>query len=370
MCAMTKSKKITMLILVALTLMVFSVSAVYGASALNVKAYPGVTILYNGKQLTDAQQPLIINDYTYVPLRMVMENFGKTVAWNAASQQVLITNSVAESQKEVDLINLQNENKKLQATIDQLNATIADLQNKRTGDADLDDIEDNLNDYFEDAGYDYFKDDDLVFSINLSGDEDEIEYDIEVDCGDSTKYDDLRDLSTSKIEDFLEDVEAEIQDEVDGTDYEDAKITGELVDSDYSRYYVKYNGRTYSFSWDSRYADEDLSDIASEVEDYFADAGENYFRDEGITVDITLSGDEDEIEYLINLDLRYADYDDSLEDLSTSRVQSLMSAVRSRIIKEAEGSIFEDADIVGKLKDSRDSSLYVTYDGSRYTFSY
>ena len=54
MCAMTRPKKIIMLILVALTLMVFSVTAVYGASALNVKAYPGVTILYNGKQLTDA----------------------------------------------------------------------------------------------------------------------------------------------------------------------------------------------------------------------------------------------------------------------------------------------------------------------------
>lgn len=225
-------------------------------------------------------------------------------------------------------------------------------------------------DYFEDAGYDYFSDDDLVFSFTLSGDEDEIEYDIKVDFRYSDKYDDLRDLSSSKIEDFLEDVEAEILDEVDRTEYEDAKITGELVDRNYSRYYVKYNGRTYSFSWDSRYADEDLDDIADEVEDYFADAGEDYFRDGGITVDITLSGDEDEIEYLIKLDFRYADYEDSLEDLSTSRVQSLMSAVRSRIISEVDGTIFEDADIIGELRDSRDSSLYVTYNGSRYTFSY
>jgi hypothetical protein len=106
------------------------------------------------------------------------------------------------------------------------------------------------------------------------------------------------------------------------------------------------------------------------MEDYFADAGEDYFRDGGITVDITLSGDEDEIEYLIKLDFRYADYEDSLEDLSTSRVQSLMSAVRSRIISEVDGTIFEDADIIGELRDSRDSSLYVTYNGSRYTFSY
>lgn len=92
---MTKKKKVAMLLLVVLTLAIFGASAVYGASALTVKAYPGVTIFYNGKQLTDAQQPLIINDYTYVPLRMVMENFGKTVTWDGANRQVIITNSIA-----------------------------------------------------------------------------------------------------------------------------------------------------------------------------------------------------------------------------------------------------------------------------------
>lgn len=366
---MTKTKKITMLILVALTLLVFGATAVYGANVLTVKAYPGVTILYNGKQLTDAQQPLIINDYTYVPLRMVMENFGKTVAWDAANRQVIITNSVAEAQKEVDLINLQNENKKLQATIDQLNATIADLR-ERGGDADLDDIEDHLSDYFEEAGYDYFSDDDLVFSFKLSGDEDDIEYDIEADFDDSRKYDDLRDLKTSAIEDFLEDVEAEILDEIYRTDYEDADVTGELTDRDNSRYYVKYNGRSYSYSWDDRYMDEDLSDIADEVEDYFIDAGDTYFVDEGISIDISLTGDEDQIEYLIKLDFRYADYSDSLEDLADSRVQSLMNAVKKRISSEADGTYFEDAKIIGKLRDSRDSSLYVEYDGRSYDFSY
>jgi len=366
---MTKAKKTIMMILVAMALLVFGASAVYGANYLTVKAYPGVTIFYNGKQLTDAQQPLIINDYTYVPLRMVMENFGKTVAWDGVNRQVIITNSVAEAQKEADLINLQNENKKLKDTIDQLNATIADLR-ERGSVADLDDVEDHLADYFEDAGYDYFADSNLIFTFKLSGDKDDIVYDIEADFDDSRKYDDLRDLKTSAIEDFLEDVEAEILDEIDRTDYEDADITGELSDRDNSRYYVKYNGRSYSYSWSSRYVDDDLSDIASEVEDYFIDAGDTYFLDDGISVDISLTGDEDQIEYLIKLDFRYADYSDSLEDLSTSRVRSFMNAVKNRIITEADGTYFEDAKIIGELRDSRDSSLYVEYDGRNYDFSY
>lgn len=368
---MTKPKKIIMLIVAAVMVLAFGATAVSGANVLTVKAYPGVTIFYNGRQLTDAQQPLIINDYTYVPLRMVMENFGKTVTWDAATRQVLITNSMAEAQKEVDLINLQNENKQLQAKINELNATIADLQKKRTTSyGDLDDIEDALNDYFDDAGYDYFKDDKLVFTITLSGDEDDIAYDVKVDLKKSSKYDDIRDLSTSKIEAFLEDLEEELLDEIDGTDYEDADITGKMTDKNNTRYYVKYNGRTYSYSWSSGSADEDLSDIADEVEEYFADAGEDYFVDEGIRVYITLSGDEDEIEYLIKLDFRYADYSEDLTDLSKSRVQSFMNAVKSRISREIDGTDFEDADIVGELRDYSNSKYYVEYNGSKYTFSY
>lgn len=41
---MTKAKKTIMMILVAMTLLVFGASAVYGANYLTVKAYPGVTI--------------------------------------------------------------------------------------------------------------------------------------------------------------------------------------------------------------------------------------------------------------------------------------------------------------------------------------
>lgn len=367
---MTKTKRVTMLILAAVTLLVFGATAVYGANALTVKAYPGVTIFYNGKQLTDDQQPLIINDYTYVPLRMVMENFGKSITWDGATQRVLISDSLEEAQRQADLINLQNENKRLQATIDQLNATIADLQNKRAGDADLDEIEDILNDYFGDAGYDYFSDDDLVFTITLSGDEDDIAYLVRVDCRDSSKYDDIRDLSKTKVEDFLDDLEAKLLKEIDRTDYEDADITGEMKDRQNSRYYVKYNGRTYSYNWSSGYTSEKLSDIADEVEDYFADAGEDYFADDGIRVYITLSGDEDEIDYSIKLDFRYADYSDDLTDLNKSKVQSFMNAVKNRISREIDGTDFEDADIIGELRDYSKSSYYVEYNGSRYYYSF
>lgn len=368
---MSKTKKIAILILTVMTLLVFGATAVVGANALTVKAYPGVTIFYNGRQLTDDQQPLIINDYTYVPLRMVMENFGKDITWDGANRRVLISDSLEEAQRQADLINLQNENKRLQATIEQLNATIADLQKRKTSTADLDDIEDALNDYFEDAGYDYFSDRYLGITITLSGDEDDIKYLVRVDCSDSSKYKNIRDLSKTKIEDFLEDLESKLLKEIDRTDYEDADITGEMRDRNNSSYYVKYNGRTYSYSWSSSsYYYDDLDDIASEVEDYFEDAGDTYFDDEGIRVYITLSGDEDEIEYLIRLDFRYADYYDDLTKLSKSRIESFMNAVKNRISREIDGTDFEDADIIGELRDYSKSSYYVEYNGSRYYYSF
>jgi hypothetical protein len=47
----------------------------------------------------------------------------------------------------------------------------------------------------------------------------------------------------------MSDVYDEITDEIDGTEYEDADITGRTYDDDSSDY-VTYNGSTYYFSWD------------------------------------------------------------------------------------------------------------------------
>ncbi len=117
-------------------------------------------------------------------------------------------------------------------------------------DISISDIKDTLNDYFEDAGDDYFSDDGIDVSIRLSGDEDDLVYTVKLDFSNSDNYEDLTDVSETELESFLNAVESKIKTEIDGTDYEDAGITGKLVDNDNSSYYVKYNGSTYTFGWD------------------------------------------------------------------------------------------------------------------------
>lgn len=112
------------------------------------------------------------------------------------------------------------------------------------------DIEDTLNDYFENVGDDYFSDSGIAVSIRLSGDEDDLAYTIKFDFDDADDYDNLTDLNDTELKSFLNAVESKIQTEIDDTDYEDADITGKLIDNDHQSYYVEYNGSSYNFSWD------------------------------------------------------------------------------------------------------------------------
>jgi len=124
------------------------------------------------------------------------------------------------------------------------------LNNHISDDTSVSDIEDTLNDYFGDAGDDYFGDDGIDVTTSLDGDEDDLAYTIKLDFDDADDYDDLTEVSTTNIETFLNAVNSRINTEIDDTDYEDADITGKLVDNDDSSYYVKYNGSSYTYSWD------------------------------------------------------------------------------------------------------------------------
>lgn len=337
-----------------------------------VQAYPGVTIIYNGQQLTDTTPSYIIDGTTYIPLRMLMSSFGKGVQWDAASKKVTISDvassggaSAATTSNEI--MALQKQIDQLQSTITSLSSKIGALENDSDDDdTSLSDIKNDLNDYFEDAGDDYFGDDGITTTISLSGDEDDLAYTIKLDFDDASDYDNLKELNQTKIKSLMTAVKSRISSKTDGTDYEDADITGKLADNDTSSYYVNYNGSSFTFSWNST----SISQIQSDLNDYFEDAGDDYFSDDGITTDITLSGDEDDLAYIIELDLSSANDYSSVKQLSETRLQSLMSAVKSRISSEADGTDYEDADITGRLYDSDSSTYYVIYNGSSYNFSW
>ncbi len=185
----------------------------------NVKLSIGSNSGYvNNSQQQLNTAPQLINGNTYIPLRFLCEAFGATVDW------------------ENGVINIQ------------LPENSGSYYSYNQND-DLDDISAALNDSFEDAGDAYFGDDDIDCTISLSGNENYLAYKIFLDFADADDYDDLAELDEDYIESFLDDLADAINDEIDGTDYEDADITGKLLDNDNSGYYVIYDGNDYDYSW-------------------------------------------------------------------------------------------------------------------------
>lgn len=402
---MKNYKRNVLIAFASLLIVIIGTVTVYGASNVStvVQAYKGVKIVYNGITLTADSDPYIINNTTYVPIRMLMNQFGKDISWDATNQQVIINNSAAEVDKDKQIESLKNQITALNAKINGLetalnnaNTTIrtiddaVDTYNKNnnssssssTGtsgnsssssgtnstDATLIDFQTNLNKFFKDAGEDYFDDDGIVFNIGLSGNTTEIVYNLTLDFSDADDYNKLTKVSQSKIKSLLNIVKSKIGSEIYGTSYEDANITGKLSDRDNTSSYVKYNGSTYSFSWDE--SDDVLSDTSDYLQKYFKNKGNTYFKDDGITFEFKLSGDEDDIAYKIYINFDDADEYDHLNDVSSSYVRTFLDKVKSVIESEIDGTDYEDADITGYLYDDGKSSYYVKYNGSKYTFSY
>jgi hypothetical protein len=69
-----KTKLSIIVVLVFVFTMVIGATA-FGAwtSVQKVDAYSGVKVYFNGQEVINPDQPLIINDRTYVPLRMIMD---------------------------------------------------------------------------------------------------------------------------------------------------------------------------------------------------------------------------------------------------------------------------------------------------------
>jgi hypothetical protein len=126
----------------------FGAVTVYGAPSVStvVQAYTGVKIVYNGTTLTSTSEPYIINNTTYVPIRMLMNQFGKDISWDGDTMQVIIKNSAGENAKDKQIEDLKNE-------VTALNAKIKGLETA-LGNADttLRSIDDALNKYQKTAG--------------------------------------------------------------------------------------------------------------------------------------------------------------------------------------------------------------------------
>lgn len=363
------TKRFLLVAAAILLLNIYVVSiACAGTTMQTINAYSGVKIIYNNQELISSQQPYIINDSTYVPLRMLIESFDdKSISWDPVNYRVIVNDqtSATEASLRSQLAQEEAELAALKKAISRFEAEVEDIESSGN-DAALSSIEDTLNNNLGNAGNNYFADEGISAKITLKGDEDDLAYSLTLDFDKSVSNENLTELDQTKLKTFLNAVKSEISKLIDDTVFEDADITGKTADADHSNYYVKYDGSTYTFS----YGDTVLSDVAGSLNDYFKDAGDKYFDDDGITAAITLAGDEDEVAYSLTLDFTNADDNDYLSDLTQNELKKFLNDVKSEIKDQIKGTDFEDANITGKAVDADYSGYYVIYNGSSYTFSF
>lgn len=341
---MLKSKK--RLIALATTA-IFSLStatALYAEPVIKtLKAnFPGIKISYNGQVKTGEKEPFIVDNVTYVPIRMVGELVGKNVQWDGANKFIQITDTSSSSPEQTETINqLKAQLAQKDAEIIQLNQKnsnlekqLEELQNKKSG-AYLDDLEEELNEYYGEF-------EDIVFDIELDGDEDNIEVEITTDLYDYSRY--WSRLSDRDIEYYIEDICKDIWDV-----YENAEIDGYIYDLDERAYLVEFIG-------DSRHRIDielpnnvNLSDLEYDIDreyrNYFSDIKFSYFE---------IDGDSDSVVFNVNLD--YDAYRDEWNALDNSKIETFMDNIYADIEYE-----LRDAEIEGYIYTTRNRSIIAEY---------
>jgi hypothetical protein len=222
---------------------------------------------------------------------------------------------------------------------------LGDWQEWYDGDFDnLSTLEGDLSDNYDSLGSVEIKD------ITLTGNEDKVKVLIKVDLGEfEDEWDELND---SDIEDWLADLVGDIQEEL----ADETKVEGKIADSDTGDTLVEFDkDGTDDLNVDiGGSSGGDLSDLESTlVDDY------DYLEDVRID-DITLDGDEDDVEVTIEVDLR--DFDSEYNDLSDSDIENFIDDIVSYIQDEYS----EDTVVTGVITDinSGDDLVDFTKDGT------
>lgn len=271
-----RKKRVLLTVAVVLVFLFGILSIAYADSiAQTIQAYTGVRIIYNNQELIDERPAYIINSSTYVPLRMLMDNFDKNISYEQSTNRVIIKDKVdtASAQQISELNNtisslkaqitklqsenstltgqnatLTSENKTLNSKITTLNNRIDALEDDDDDD-ELTDIEDDLQDDYDDAGEKYLDDDEIDVSISVSGDEDDVELEVFLDFSDSDDNDDMEDISYSTVKSLLKRIYDDLENELeDSDDYDKADLEAIMIDDEDNE--LEYDGDSYDpTSW-------------------------------------------------------------------------------------------------------------------------
>lgn len=163
------------------------------------------------------------------------------------------------------------------------------------------------------------------------------------------------DLDDSDIEDFLEDLVYDIQDYFS----DDTVINGEIIDTDSGDSLLDFN-KDGDDDLDVDFNDEDYRDSGSsdsdvdDLEDTLYDDYVNIEGDNGdVNVeDISLSGDEDNIKVIVEINL--GNDETEWNDLSSSEIKYFIDD----IVSDIQNEFSDDTEIIGEIYDiNRDATL-------------
>lgn len=309
-----------------------------------LKAWFGNISIYRNNQYVQlSDKPFIIDGTTYVPLRAISELFNKEVGWNGTNYRIDLNDRPNENLAYMaqQLVEAQMKAEKLKEEIAQLEKKLAAKETDKKD--DIKDLESYLN-----KQYGTYKR--IKFDIDIYENKKDIEVEIYVDL---SRYDyEWDNLSDSNIKSFIQDIADDIL-----SDYKNINIEGSIMDSSTSRnkvlvsFYTRANGTVvmdtdYKGSSSSKY--NDLYDLENDLNWY-------YDKCAGVSFDIELYGDKDDIRVYItasryDLDYLYEDeIEEYLEDLYEEIIWAFPRAYVDGYMEDDYTQYYFDFDIRGNV---------------------
>lgn len=339
-----RMKKIMTLALTGILTVALTTSGVYANPKKKLlEAFDDIQIEYNGTTLSDVDGPLLINNKTYIPLRMLMTYFGdKEIAWDNDNRKVKVKNKL-NSTDSMYMSQISTRNTQITALekeVKDLKAQLAAAKAEATkDDLDISKLKKALNDDYED----YDRKD---ISISLSGDTSKIKLTVTLDKSD------WNDFSASKKVSFLEKICDDIWDEA-----EKATIEGTVKDGNKAldSFTVK-PGKDVSLEDEDEDEDPDFGSLETAIVKKF----KTDWSDEKLVLSLDISGTATKITYKANVDM--SKYDDEWDDLSASKKKRLMDSIYDEIKDD-----YSKATITGYAYDTKNKKNLAKYDGSNLT---
>lgn len=316
-------------------------SAATGTKSLSA-IFRNIKLNINGKVLQTADEPFIIGGRTYVPLRVVSETLGAWVDWNQNTNVITIAGkSSGDPALEAQLMQKDIQIAQLQAQIEEL---------KKGQSATKPDPDKSFSELRSDLKKDYDELEDVeIDDIRLSGNEDNLTVNIEVDLDDFDK--EWKELTDSKIKSWVGKVCADIQDYYG----DDTNVSGKIIDTDSDDTLITFK-KDGTKSLSISYKDDDyrkggnIYNLEDDLKDEFEELGE-------VTIeDIRLSGNEDDVDVVIEVDLGIDD--DEWADLSDNDIEDFLED----LCNEIQEYFNDDTDIDGDIIDTLSDDVLVMFD--------